>query len=287
MDANTVEEMPRFSEYALKVTRFRESENKFRNKVRVITALTGLGLGLMSSPLALAAATTFSLNEFYRIISGESDLLKLHAIKHKLRKVAYRVNKMYGTKLAFKCDYNNRTAGFVLCDESGKIPVTNYLTSENIQDYLSPEVCDFFMDTLDWELHKMNSYRGKGEDAKTMREIKYKNVPKIGIDNISRAFDDVGGVLSDKELLRLSMGSSLSNVEYKKFMNEHRKEELWTFSSNLSEYLRDMPGMDINDKNKLLMEFRYHFEKYGDEGMQQFNRLCGQLEEEQRINKTL
>lgn len=285
MDANTVEESPRFSDRAIKVAQIRQAKNKFRRNLGLVSGASLLLAGLVGTPAALAAGTFFSLNFMSGVAAIEQDILKSHAIRHKLRRVAKRVNEMYGTRLSFRCDYTNRTAGFVLCDASGRVPVTGYITSENMHEYLSPEICEFFIDSLDYELLRFNSYRGKGEEAKNAREFQYRNVPKVGLDNVSSAFDDVGGVLSNKELINLSIGSSLVNIEYKKFMSEHKKEELWTFSINLSEYLRDIQGMDVNDKNKLLMEFRHHFEKYGDEGMQQFDKLCTQLEEEHYRNR--
>lgn len=268
-----------YTEMAMKVNKVRNAKANLYNHVGLISAVGALGLGLIGPGSALAfipggmaaAVATKSMLDSGRYI------LKNSAIKHKLKKIAKCVKKACGINIRPEYNYSTRQAGFVLLDMTGRVPITSFLTSENISEYLDSEQCAIVHDSIAREFAVFNSYRGLGEHAKTMREFKYRNSKQIGLDNITSAFDDVGGVLTNSELAGLCSGENLSHIEYQKFMREHKGESLWVLSGHLSTYLGGLTEMSIEDKNNILREFKKYFEKQGEEGIYEFEKLSEQL----------
>ena len=268
-----------YTETAMKVNKVRSSKANLYNNVGLISAVGALGLGLIlpGSALALIPGGMAAAVAANSMFNSERYILKNSAIKHKLKKIAKRVKKACGINLRPEYNYSTRQAGFVLMDMTGRVAITSFLTSENISGYLDSEQCAIVHDSIAREFANFNSYRGLGENAKTMREFKYRNSQQIGLDNITSAFDDVGGVLTNSELAGLCSGESLSHIEYQKFMREHKGESLWVFSGHLSSYLGGLTEMSIEDKNNILREFKRYFEKQGEEGIYQYEKLSEQL----------
>ncbi|MDE6292699.1 MAG: hypothetical protein K2L98_03370, partial [Bacilli bacterium] len=218
----------------------------------------------------------------------ERNVIKSNAIKHKLKKIAKKVKRACGINIRPEYNYTTRQAGFVLYDNlSGRLPVTPFLNSDNISDFLSSEQCKIVNEIIDSSFARTNSYRGKGEDAATVREYKYREFNKISLDNITCAFDDVGGVLTNKELMHISNGIKISRIEYKKFMREHKGESLWVLSVHLSDYLNGLTDISLEDKNAILKEFENYFSKQGEEGEYEYQKLSEQLNEENEMKRAM
>lgn len=276
-----------FTEGAMKVNAVRTSSAKNAKKIRFLASVAFFGLSAFNAPYALIGGGITVASFGFSIQDGEINILKSNAIKHKFNRIAKKFKKLCGINIRPQYNYETRQAGFVLCDLSGKIPITSFLTSENVSEYLNPEQIETLQVCIDDEFANMNSYRGKGEYARKIRERKFRNSSKIGFDNLTCAFDNVGGVLTNKELMTLSMGNSISRIEYKKFMNKHKHEELWTFSSHLSTYLEGLTDLNAEEKRDILKEFEWHFEKYGQEGKCQFQKLNDQIDEMNEMKRMM
>lgn len=276
-----------YTETAMKVNQARRSKAGLYNNIGTISAVGALGLGLIapSSAIAFIPAGIVAAVAAGSMLSTEKYILKNSAIKHKLKKIAKRVKKACGINIRPEYNYNTRQAGFVLMDMTGRVPVTSFLTSENISEYLNPEQCQIINDCIEGEFARTNSYRGKGENAVTLKEYKYREFNKISLDNITCAFDDVGGVLTNKELMGLSDGTKISRIEYKKIMREYKGESIWVLSGYLSNYLSELTDISIEDKKNILNEFRNYFEKQGEEGKHEFAKLSEQLNLEETETK--
>ncbi|MCX4364986.1 MAG: hypothetical protein OSJ70_04360 [Bacilli bacterium] len=283
-------ENDKFNEYtdvAMKVNKVRAARADISRSIRFISAASFFGLSALGSPYALVAMGTLTVGYFFAMADGEKNVIKATAMKHKFKKIAKKFKKISGINIRPEYNYSTRQAGFVLCDLSGKIPVTSFLTSENISDYLTPEQSSALKELIDNEFAYANSYRGKGERATTLREHRYKDFKKIDFDNLTCAFDNVGGVLSNKEICSIAAGTKISRLEYKKFMKSHKKEELWTFSSNLSTYLRGLTDMSKEDKEDILREFKNYFEKYGEQGEYEYQKLGEQIIEQESLKRAM
>lgn len=276
-----------YTEGAMKVNKVRTSRARLNKKIRFYSAAAFFGLGAVGSSYAIIAAGVLAAGFAGATLSGERNVIKSQAKKHKFKKIAKRVKRELGINIRPEFNYETRQAGFVLCDMSGQIPITSFLTSENAYDYLTPEQVEGLQFIIDDEFAYANSYRGKGNDYRTLREFEYKDSPKISFDNLTCAFDDVGGVLSNNELLKLSSGYKLSRIECDKFIKKHKNEELWVFSAHLSEYLSGLTDMSPEDKMDILNEFIFYFEKYDKEGEYQFQKLRDQIKEENEIKKAM
>lgn len=288
MNAQSVKQSHGLSEQAMKVTNVRQMNGKLRRDLKMIAGLSFFcGLLTAGSPLSAIGGGALITLGIYDLMAIERNVIRSKSINHIFKRIAQRISKRCNINLKFVCNYNTRQAGFVLCDSSGKIPITSFLTSENISDYLNPEQRQIFYEVLNTKLEKMNSHRGKGKEAKNLKEYYHRDMPKINLDNISHVFDSVGGVLSTRELMQVTTGTRMSYIEYDNFMKIHKKEELWVFSSHLSDYLRELTDMSTNDKGQILMEFEHHFKKYGEEGQRELEKLWDQLRQEQELNKTL
>lgn len=287
MDAKSTGSFKGFTANAMKVNKVRQAQGRKTRDIRLISSAGLFGLLAISSPYAAIAGGVLIGTWEWELCHAEMNIMKSQAIKHKLKRVARKVSEKCGVNMHFTCNFNTRQAGFVLYDPSGKFPISSFLTSENIKDCLTQEQCQIFITTLDESLAKMNSYRGKGEEARNSKESMYKDYPKINLDNITCAFDEVGGVLTNKELISLSGGTKLSYLEYKKFMKEHKNEELWVFASRLFDYLNSLSEMNINEKGQILMEFEYHFKKMGAEGEREYSNLWNQLRQEDELKRAM
>lgn len=122
--------------------------------------------------------------------------IKYGARKHKMKKLAKEMSKEAGVNIEFVMDTETRKAGFKLEGDE------QFLTTDDLRDpNLFPEgMDDAIVDIFDNGVESLNKYRGKGEGAKTLKENRFKNFPRITFDNVSAAFNDFGGVKSWREL---------------------------------------------------------------------------------------
>lgn len=289
MEFTDIKNLIGFNETAMRVNKVRTMNASLHKKFRGIAAISFFGLAAIGAPIATAITVgSIIASGGYTTMEIERNVIKSNAIKHKLKKIAKKVKRACGINIRPEFNYNTRQAGFVLYDNmSGKIPITSFLNSDNISGYLSLEQCDIINKIIESEFAHINSYRGKGEEAKNAKEFRYREVNKIGLDNITCAFDDVGGVLTNKELMSLSSGTKISRIEYKRFMKEHKNEELWVFVSHLSDYLKRLSEIDTNEKEHILMEFEYYFKKYGAEGEKEYSNLWNQLRQEDELKRVM
>ncbi len=287
MDTKSSESFRGYTEQAMKVVRMRECRGRTMRMVRNLSALSFFGLMALGNPLSSVAGGVLITSSGIDMVNAERNIVKSESIKRRLKKVARKVSKECHINIQLKCNYTTRQAGYVLYDANGVVPITPFLTTETMKDYLTPDQCATLISTFENEFARMNSRRGLGEQASSSKEIELSEMPKITIDNITHAFDEVGGVLSKKELAQMTTGTRFSYIEYKKFMKEHKNEELWVFASHLSSYLNGLSDMDANAKAQILMEFVERFKRYGEEGRRELERLQEQLQQESKMEKTL
>ncbi|MDE6142297.1 MAG: hypothetical protein K2G03_06805, partial [Bacilli bacterium] len=266
MEKNNSQNARGFTEVAMKVNKARAASSLKNREIRFLSAAVCLGLLPTSCPYAYIAAGVSVMSATISASNALKNILYSNAMKHKLKRIAKLVKKECGINIRPEYNYDTRQAGFVLCDLSGRIPITSFLTSDNISEYLNDEQCAIINRIIDEEFARTNSIRGKGENYKTLREYKYREFKKIDLDNITSAFDHIGGVLSDKELRSLNNGRDIYRIEYNRFMKNHKNEELWVFSAHLLSYLNGLTYMSDDEKRTVLQEFETHFDKYGKEG---------------------
>lgn len=287
MESKNINSSRGCTEEAMKVTKIRTMKTQYFKDSRFLAAVIFFYLVPISNHLAMIPASFLVAGATYTTMEIERNVIKANAMKRKLKKIANRLKRECGINVRPKYNYSTRQAGFVLCDMNGKIPITSFLTSNNVSEYLNPEQCEMVNEIIENEFARANSYRGKGDDARTRKEYKYKNASQICLDNITCAFDDVGGVLTNKELISFSSGTKISRIEYKRFMHEHKGESLWVLSGHLSTYLSDLTDISVEDKNAILKEFEYYFSKQGEEGKYEFQKLSDQINEENEIRKIM
>ena len=194
--------LPELDAHAMKVNSARNARSKFYNKLKGVTLVAAVGLGLTGPALGIGMAGALIAGGLgVAGVAAETyvklkENIKYGARRHKMKKLAKKMSKEAGVNIEFVMDNAKRKAGFKLEGDD------QFLTTDDLRDpNLFPEgMDDAIIDIFDEGVERLNKYRGKGEGAKTLKENRFKNFPRITFDNVSAAFDDFGGVKSWKEL---------------------------------------------------------------------------------------
>ncbi|MDE6292738.1 MAG: hypothetical protein K2L98_03565 [Bacilli bacterium] len=186
----------------MKVNSVRNARSKFFNSFRAVTGTAAIGLGIAGLTLGtgmigpLVAGGLFAAGTAYEGYVKIKENIKYGALKHKLKKIAKKMSKEANLNIKFEMDPETRRAGFKLEGSDEFLTTSDLHQSEDFADGMDDIVVDIFENSF----KRANKYRGKGESASNLKEVRYRDFPQITFDNVTAAFEEFGGVKTRKEL---------------------------------------------------------------------------------------
>ena len=206
--------LPELDAHAMKVNGMRNARAKFYNGLKTTALIAATGLGFAGPALGIGMAGALVAAGIGIAGTGREAYVKLKEnIKYRsrvrqMKNLAKLMSNEAGVDIVFDMDLEKRQAGFKLQGDD------QFLTTADLRDpNLFPEgMDDAILDVFEnggklsrigkkiKGVNALNKYRGLGDGAKSLKETRYKNFPVITFDNVSAAFNDFGGVKSQKEL---------------------------------------------------------------------------------------
>ena len=155
-------------------------------------SIAAVGLGFLTGSFAVPAVGlgTVAVAAVVDRTADVMDLIQRNAIKHKLKRIAKR------NDVELECNEKTGDCYFYIWgDNNEKVRITA-IDQGNIN-----EGVDRLNDDLNTQLAEAfdNAHRGLGNRAESLRELNLRNLEKINVDNLARAFDSVGGIQNSKE----------------------------------------------------------------------------------------
>ncbi len=224
--------LPELDAHAMKVNGMRNARSKFYNGLRTCALLAATGLGFAGPALgigmagALVAAGVGIAGTGREAYVKFKENIKYGARIRQMKNLAKLMSAEAGADIVFDMDLEKRQAGFKLKGDD------QFLTTDDLRDpNLFPEgMDDAILDVFEngGKLKRLgrkikgvgtlNKYRGLGDGAKSLKQLRYKNFPVITFDNVSAAFNDFGGVKSRKELNNYQF-------DYNKILDARKNEQ--------------------------------------------------------------